>query len=466
MGKRPHILILMPDQQRADCLSCAGNTAIRTPNMDRLAREGVRFNNAYTTCPLCMPARSSFLSGLYCHNHGQWANTGHLPEDADTYLHHVKDVGYHTCHVGKSHLHPHFCGFHLDQAKPFMNRLGWDDVFEVTGPHATRVCESIMTDHWREIGCLDTFRDDYTKRAEVPSTQGTWPSPMPEGETLDDFVGRTAVEYVQGYTSDEPLLLFVGFGGPHEPWDPPPDWAARYDPAAMSAMKPTTEPGPWVPPVAAEHQRSMQDPQEWRITPEINGKIRALYYAKISHIDWWFGQILDAFQQRGMLDDTAVIFWSDHGEMLCDKGRLFKSVFYEEAVRVPLIIRPPRYDKGGSICESIVNQIDAFPTILDFAGCTSEPRGFGVSLAPALADPGIRLHDAVFSEIDSRTMIRDERFKMVLNQQGDVLKLYDLVEDPGEEVNLVGRPGVQKEIERLKQRTLVWYLETQLKQSK
>ncbi len=460
---KPNILILMPDQHRADCLSCAGHPVVRTPNLDRLADEGMRFHTAYTTSPVCMPARSSFLSGLYCHNHGQWENVGHLPPSADTYLHRVREVGYHTCHVGKSHLHSHRADHHLDEAKPFMHQLGWDEVFETTGPHATVRTDSIMTDHWRQIGCLDTFRDDYPRRADVGPTTATWPSPMPEGETLDDFVGRTAVDYLLGYDWELPLLLFVGFGGPHEPWDPPADWAERYDPGRMDSPKAITEPGSWVPEPAAAHQRALQN-DRLGITPEINGRIRALYYAKISHIDWWIGRILDALLERGQIDNTAIIFWSDHGEMLCDKGRLYKSVFYEESVHVPLIIRLPRYRHAGSVSDSLVSQIDVFPTILDIAGCDVEPIGFGRSLTPLLERKTDALRDAVFSEIHQRSMIRDKRFKMVVDSQGTVLKLYDMLGDSQEEVNLVGSPGTADTVQRLKLRMLEWYLGTQQRQ--
>ena len=357
---RPHIVIIMPDQHRADCLSIASHPVVRTPNIDRLAAEGMRFAKAYTTSPVCMPARSSFLSGLYCHNHGQWENVGHLDPGTDTYLHHVKDVGYHACHVGKSHLHPHVGGRHLDEAKPFMRQLGWDDIYEVTGPRATVRTDSIMSDHRREIGCLDTYREDYRRRFEAGPTAATWPSPMPEGETLDDFVGRKAVEYISGYDWGKPLLLFVGFGGPHEPWDPPEKWAGRYDPSDMDPPKPWTEPAPWVPEAAAAHQRALQNDNN-RITPEINGRIRALYYAKISHIDWWVGRILDALRDSGQLQKSAIIYWSDHGEMLCDKGRLYKSVFYEESVRVPLIVRLPGRSNAGVVSEALVSQIDVLP---------------------------------------------------------------------------------------------------------
>jgi arylsulfatase A-like enzyme len=463
----------MTDQQRADSMSCAGHPVIKTPHMDRLAAEGVRFSNAYTPSPVCMPARSSFLTGLYCHNHGQWGNYGHLPEDADTYCHRVKAVGYHTCHIGKSHYYSHR-RFHLDEHKPFLNALGWQEVYETTGPQATRRTDSIMTDHWREIGCLDTFREDYARRAEVGHTAALWPSPMPEGETLDDFVGRTAVEYIEGYDREQSLLLFVGFPGPHPPWDPPADWAKRYDPADMPQNLPPIEPPEWLPPATAEHARK-QKKEERQITPEISAQIRILYYAKISHIDWWMGRILDALTSRGMLENTAVILWSDHGEMLCDKHRIGKSVFYEQAVKVPLILRPPVQKPVGKTCSRLVSTVDLFSTILELAGCEPKEDAFGPygppvwggkSLMPFLADVNAPHHDAVFSEIDFRTMIRDERFKMVVDYSGNVLKLYHLLDDPKEEVNLVGKKGTEEAVSRLRDRMLNWYLTTQLRQKR
>lgn len=477
MAESPHILILMTDQQRADCLSCAGNTLIQTPNMDRIAAEGVLFSNAYTTSPVCMPARSSFLSGLYSHNHGQWWNYGRLSANTDTYLHHLKRAGYHTCHVGKSHLYPHERGAHLDEEKPFMHALGWMDVLETTGPHATVYTDSIMTDHWQKIGCLDTFRNDYKRRTEARKENAkiaTWPSPMPKGETLDDFIGHTAVQYISEYDSKEPVLLFVGFGGPHEPWDPPADWAARYNPSAMKPAKPITEPGHWVPPAAAGHQRLLQN-DESPLTTEVAARIRALYYAKISHIDWWCGQVVDAFKKRGFLDNTAIIFWSDHGEMLCDKGRLHKTVFYEESVHVPLIIRPPKMENPGRVSKSIVSLVDIFPTLLDIAGCEPKEECFGRSLMPLFSDLNATINDAVFSEIQTmmhhdghlkfRTMAFDGRFKMVVDNTGTPLKLYDLAEDPEEAVNLVGKKETEETISHLRDLMLDWYLNTQTSQA-
>jgi len=288
---------------------------------------------------------------------------------------------------------------------------------------------------------------------------------MPEGETLDDFVGRNAVEYISGYDWGKPLLLFVGFGGPHEPWDPPEKWAGRYDPSDMDAPKPWTEPVPWVPEAAAAHQRVLQNDNN-RITPEINGRIRALYYAKISHIDWWVGRILDALRDSGQLEKSAIIYWSDHGEMLCDKGRLYKSVFYEESVRVPLIVRLPGRSNAGVVSEALVSQIDVLPTILDIAGCARPAPGFGRSLMPLIEEKNEAIRVAVFSEIHQRTMIRDVRFKMVADSDGQVLKLYDMLEDPDEAMNLVGKPGTADVITGLRLRVLDWYLGTQARQTR
>lgn len=456
-GQRPNILILMPDQWRADCLSCAGHPIVQTPHVDRLAAEGIRCERAYTTSPVCMPARSSFLSGLYCHNHGQWSNYGRLPDTADTYLHHVRPAGYRTAQIGKSHLYGHY-GQHLRECEPYMRNLGWDDILEATGPLATCTTDSIMTDHWRLKGCLDTFREDYRRRA---ATRGldTWPSPMPQGETLDDFVGRTATEYLRGYNQPEPWLTFVGFGGPHSPWDPPADWLAHYDWRDMDPSTPAASPDPWLPEAAAVHQQGLQrtDP---RHTAEIKARIRALYYAKISHIDDWIGRIWRVVEERGWADNTAVVFWSDHGEMLGDKGRYHKEVFYEPSVRIPFIVRLPDRQGAGQVRRQLVSLVDGFPTLLDLAGCPPRKGEFGRSLLPLASDAAAATHDAVFSEIDVRTMIRNDRHKMVVGRDGAVLKLYDLEQDPGETVNAVGRSGSEPVISALRERLLRWHLET------
>ncbi|MFQ6097102.1 MAG: sulfatase, partial [Armatimonadota bacterium] len=244
-AERPHVLILMPDQMRADCMGCAGHPVIRTPNMDRLAREGLRFSRAITTSPLCMPARASFVSGIYAHNHGMWRNAGRLACDDETFFHHLKRAGYYTAYFGKSHFYSH-AGGHLRDHEGYMHARGLDHVHETTGPWATVTTDSYMTDDWREKGLLQAFRDDYLERREAGPC-AVWPSPLPTDDFLDSYIGRKAVEWIESYAGDKPVCAFVGFGGPHEPWDAPGEYATMYDSREMPPAIPAEELGEWVP---------------------------------------------------------------------------------------------------------------------------------------------------------------------------------------------------------------------------
>jgi choline-sulfatase len=367
---------------------------------------------------------------------------------------------------------------HLKKHEPYLRALGFEEIHEVTGPLAARHTDSILTDHWRRAGCLRTFRKDYAKRAKAGPYDATWPSPLPEGETLDDFVGGLALDFLDRQEASRAFATFVGFGGPHWPWDPPPEWADRYDPSAMDEPLPPVEPGAWVPEPAASFQRHLQggDPP----TREQMGRIRALYYAKISHIDAWIGRILERLERSGLAESTAVLLWSDHGEMLGDKARLGKNVAYEGAVRVPLLLRLPGADASPTgatgVRSHLVSILDAYPTILDIAGCASDEwRGFGRSLVPLVREPSASHHDAVFGEIGGdegfaeisgrkgfrhRTVICGPRFKMVVSDRLEVLKLHDLREDPRESVNLAGRPDFGPVVEELKERLRRWRVET------
>lgn len=149
---KPNILILMPDQHRADCLSCAGHPQVKTPNIDRIAREGMRFVQATTVSPACMPARASFVSGLYPHNHGTWTNLGQLPAEDETFFQHLQRVGYYTAHVGKTHFYEHEAGLHLRDREDYVRSRGLDYVHETAGPRATCRTASYMTDEWDTIG--------------------------------------------------------------------------------------------------------------------------------------------------------------------------------------------------------------------------------------------------------------------------------------------------------------------------
>lgn len=316
-----------------------------------------------------------------------------------------------------------------------------------------------MTDRWRELGILETYREDYNKRFEIAPVQATWPSPMPEGETADDFVGRTAVEYLQAYDRNEPFCLFVGFGGPHEPWDPPASWAEKYAEAQTPGVLPRSEAPAHLSEAARAYEEAIHDRE---IPPEEAQAIQRLYFAKIAHIDDWFGRILETLEEKSELEKTLILFWSDHGERLCDRGGLFKCVFYDESARVPLIVRRPDGAGGGQVSRALCGTADMTATLCEAAGV--EPVGFGRSLLPATEDPGATVQDAVFSEIrhtgPRTTMVRTDQWKMVIDEEDRTLQLFDMEADPQEFRNLAGSGG-HAEIERdLRLRILRWHLQT------
>lgn len=450
---RPNVLILMTDQQRADCMGCAGHPVLQTPNIDRIASEGLRFSHACTSSPICMPARASFISGLHPHNHNMWHNSGRLPEGEESLFRRLQQAGYRTAHTGKSHYYAH-SGQHLRDEEPYMHARGFDDVHETTGPWATVTTDSYMTDHWDELGLLDAFRDDYRKRREHEGI-AVWPSPLPEAEFLDSYIGRTAKEYLEQYSRAEPFCLFVGFGGPHEPWDAPGRYAEMYDPAQMPSAIPPGEPGEWLAEHAAE---ALAHTEKHNLSDEVIGAIRASYYGKISLIDDWFGELLGVLDDRGWTDDTLVVFWSDHGEMAGDHQRLHKSVFLESALRVPLMLRWPSRVEAGQECDALATTVDVCPTILEGLGIEVGRRCQGQSLWPVIEDAAAPLREAVFSEIApaplGHIMVRTAEWKYAISAQGDGMMLYDLRSDPDEQTNLVGHPDYREVEAEMRDRIL------------
>ena len=456
MADLPHILIIMPDQLRADTMGCAGHPAVRTPNIDRIARQGMRFTNAITPSPVCMPARASFISGQFPHQHHVWYNGGSIHADEETFFQHLQRAGYRTAHVGKSHYYP-LRGKYLPDYEPYMHERGFDYVHEIAGPHANVISDGYMTDRWKRLGLLEEFRADY--RSRNPLT--VRPSTLPLGEDIDSYVGREAVEYLHGIRGDGPTCTFVGFGGPHEPWDPPGEYAEMYDPADMPAPIALDEDSAGLP----EHARIIMGPNVEGLTPEKVTEIRAAYYGKITLIDHWIGRILSVYEERGWLANTLIIFWSDHGEMAGDHNRLFKACYYHGSVDMPLIVRWPGSVHAKTTCDALVQTVDIFPTIMGIIGAETPPRVAGKSLWPLLHDPGQSIRDTAFSEIGrtgNRTvMARTKRYTFALHENGESVHLFDEEQDPEQRNNLVSDPGHSAVVADMRERIFRFLLKEQ-----
>ena len=462
--------MICDDQHSPDCLGCAGHPLVQTPNIDSLASEGVRFSQAYTTSPVCMPARSSLITGLYPHNHGLFTNMTNLPRGTQTYLHHLQGNGYRTAHIGKSHYYNYFNlgGYgctHMREMEGYLRELGLDDVHEVAGywgsgahwsgddsdSSGLKPADSYVTDYWRERGLLDAFREDYRKRCSLPFYEA-YPGVLGVDDYLDSYVGKKAVEYVLSYERELPFFLFVGFPGPHLPFDTPKEFEDLYDPAdtpqAIPAAARTTDLPAYISDFIDDtsfFNDFRKADKDIRPTPEDVARMRAsYYYGKTTLVDHWIGEILAACTERGIDNDTIVVFLSDHGEMLGDHNRIEKNCFYDSSVRIPMVIRDPYSRRSGKVSESFVELIDLFPTLIELADLDPVSFGSGVSFARVVREDGTNHREFAYSEEIHGYMVRNGKYKYAVSQNGDGFMLFDIESDPTEQHNLAGRSDYEK----------------------
>jgi len=313
-------------------------------------------------------------------------------------------------------------------------------VHETPGPIASSGVISYLSEEWAAKGLLGKFVDDYRARAQSVSG-GVWPSPLPADDFLDGYIGRKAVELVEHYDDPRPLCLFVGFGGPHDPWDAPLPYATMY--RAEETPKPV--PIPASDPALPETVRDKRDFAAFPQPVVANvANIRANYYGKISLIDDQVGRIVAALERKGWLDDTLIVFVSDHGEMLGDHGRFKKSTFHEANVRVPLLARWPGRIPAGKVTDALVEIVDLFPTLVEAAAAKPSTRCLGRSLWPLIDGERAEVKTWQISEVvygEARVMLRSRKWKLAIDARGVVFMLYDLEHDPDEQRNLAADPA-------------------------
>lgn len=424
----------MTDQHRWDALGCVGGW-VATPNIDRIASEGVRFSNAYTNAPACVPARVSLATGRYPHNHHVWRNTRTtLSRRRRTWMRAIRGAGYGTSVFGKTHLHPHLGD--LRDREQLVRAYGFDHVDEIAGPRASRRCRSNLTDRWEAAGVYGAYKRDLKDRAATKPWIAR-PSPLPLELYPDVYVGQQAAAYLRRYTAAKPWFCWVSFGGPHEPWDVPEPYASRYDPASM--------PEPVQPHDDGHHRpRGFLDAMLGRGgVPFESGdvaRLRANYAGNVTLIDDQVGEILGVVDDRGELDRTVVAFVSDHGEMNGDHGLLYKDNFLNPAVRIPFIVRLPESASAGAVVPAMVELMDIGATLVELARGRPVWRSLARSVVPVLRDPSQPHRDVALSELWKEAMLATRDWKLALNRQGEVYLLYDLRADPSETRNLAALP--------------------------
>ncbi len=449
--RAPNVVLIMADQHRADFMGCAGHPSVQTPNLDRLAAEGVRFSR--TTCqgPLCMPARASFASERYVRDHGVYSNWAELPPETPTYLHALRAAGYHTVQLGKAHLyrdsmHP---DLHVDDLAPKLGALGFTEVRE-TGDKFDLEQPNRYTDHLRDRGLLDAYAGYITDRAyqgeqetgrgatkRIPMWVAT-PSPLPLDDYIDAWHGDLAVRWIEAYDGDEPFFAFVGFPGPHDPWDAPQEAIERYldvdVPMPRSTRRPSLD---GMDNYAKLLRAFLHLADSDTMTDDAIVGMRRAYCANVSVIDDAVGRIVAALDARGQLANTWLVYTSDHGEMAGDHGLMSKCVLYEPSVRVPLIIRPP----GGCaarVVDDLIEHVDVPTTVRAMTGAPDVPASEGRSLLGYVSGDDPPARAVAVSENWGFAAFETDRYRLVVDEDAIApCRLFDLRDDPAEDHDLV-----------------------------
>lgn len=430
-NSRSNILFIMADQFRADFLSCAGADFIMTPNIDRIAQRGVRFTHCFTNAPVCAPARIGLATGLQPCRVGALGNSAYLPLSATTYYQRLRDSGYRVGCVGKLDLAKpsEYNGRRGD--RPCVFGFGFTHPEECEGKmHAGRTGKPMgpYGHYLQQRGVFEQFSQDYIRRKQQGWTTGACEDSVLATEDFEDsYIGRRAVEWLNKVSDEFPWHLFVSFVGPHDPYDPPSEYADRYRDAATPepiaddlASKPQ-----WI-----KNKCKAPSAEAVRVT-------RRQYCAAITLIDEQIGRIMDALETRGELDNTYIVFASDHGDMLGDHGLYQKSVAYESAVRVPLIVAGPGICPGKTT-SALTELIDINPTVCELAGLDKQVNIDARTATAVLFDADCHEHrESVVTRMPNFQCIRTDRYKYIHNVN-DTEELYDLAADPTELNNLAG----------------------------
>lgn len=424
--ERPNILFIMDDQHRHDYLGCAGASFVSTPNIDSIAASGVRFTQCATNSPLCAPSRIGLATGMLPSRLGCLDNNCYLPSSATTFYQRLRDeANYRVGCVGKLDLAKPdgYNGRYGD--RPAGYRFGFTHPEECEGKmHAGHSATPIgpYTHYLEKQGLLQTFHEDYERRSSESWVELCHDSVLPTEAFEDVYIGRRSAEWIDGIADDFPWFLFVSFVGPHDPYDPPTEYAGQYRDAAMPEAIPTP----------AETRRVGQ--RHDGITPEKVLETRRQYCAAITAIDDQVGEILSALRRRGMEENTVVVFASDHGEMLGDHGRYTKSTPHESAVRVPLMVSGPGIEAGRT-SDSLVELNDLNPTVCELAGLEDQ-SGIDARSFAGLLEGSAEDHRAVaVSELHGFRVARTAAHKAV-DYTGGGVELFDLEADPDEQVNV------------------------------
>ena len=482
MPDHPNVVFIFSDQQRYDTLSCYGNDWIKVPQLNALADRSFVFERAYVAQPVCTPARSTIVTGLYPHSAGPIVNKMTLPPDRQSVAEMAPD-DYHTGWYGKWHL-----------GDDVIRQHGFDEWISTEDGHrpeyTRREYRTQMSDYHQHL-VENGFEPDTRMADGTMMFSAMLRARLPAEHQMASFLGSKAADFIDR-NSDGPFMLYVSTFEPHPPYHGPYD--DMYDPKELP-VGPTflkvPEGGSLHNTVRAEYCTQYLGQSDAELDPYLLSnaarghdvtseagwrELRARYFANITLVDEMVGTILAALELNGVADNTVVIFTSEHGEMAGDHGMLEKRSMYEESAHVPLIMHVPGLSASHQMVPGAVGHVDLVPTILDLMGASLPDHLQGKSLTPVLQGEQTLDGNEVFvqwngvSDIDDRhlgseeinlrntqpwrTIVHDG-WKLALCAS-DQCELYDLVNDPFEQTNLFDHPDHRHRVRDLAARIRLW----------
>ena len=424
-GQRPNVLLITTDHWPAALLGCAGHPVIQTPTLDALAASGVRFTNAYSECPVCIPARRTLMTGVSPRTHGDrnFAETmpmPALPTLAGTFA----GAGYQTYAVGKLHVYPQ------------RNRIGFHDVvLDEEG----RTQYGVTDDYELFLGDAGYAGQQFL-HGMSNNRYVSRPWHLPEHTHATNWATAAMVRTIKRRDPTRPAFWYLSYRHPHPPLVPP---AAYLD---LYRGQPVDEPycGSWAaaPEGLPLPLRAARLREEYVAAPERTEAARRAFYALCTHIDHQISVVLGTLREEGLLDHTVICFTADHGDMLGNHGVWAKRLFYESSANVPLLLVGA--DTGGASLERGVSPrltglADVMPTLLGMAGIAAPRNVEGISAVTAAARPW--LYGEIGEDQFAGRMLHDGRYKLIYYPAGNRLQIFDLQADPHELNDLAAAPA-------------------------
>lgn len=419
MPDRPNILLLLSDQHNPRIAGFAGNARARTPNLDALAERGARFDSAYCQGPLCVPSRISMLTGLHPHRCSAWGNNSVLYPEHVTFAEHLANHGYTTALVGKMHLRrPYIMG-------GFQHRPYGDLVID-------RFC-------FHQPDPVETWDGRWCNH-QVGRFAWAGESEIPESLLVDSVVTRESLSFLLEHADqhpDKPWLLCAGYGRPHFPFTAP----GRYLRRAMADPPPLPPRPKGYPDGLHPHDRYIVDDFHiYDFPDDVQQRTLAAYYACVEYLDDCIGELLHGLDRAGLLENTLVVYASDHGEMAGEHGMWSKRSYYDGSARVPLVVAGPGVPAHVGITAP-VELTDLYPTLCEVAGVPTPDCLDGRSLMSSIRETGVS--DRII-RCELLAENRGVAFRMAQNERWKYVEfpdyppvLIDMADDPGETTNLL-----------------------------